>query len=93
LHNCRPGQTEIDHFHEDLTITLADEHEVRRFDVTVDKVLPFRGDEGGGDLLSDIECEKAFERAIAFHERIHRFAVDEFHRIEIAVAVLTQVED
>ena len=93
LHHCRSGEAEIDHFYEDLAITLLHEHEVGWFDVTVDKVLFLRSDQRGGDLLSDIEREKAFEWAVAFYESIDRFTIDEFHRIEIAIAVFTQVEN
>ncbi len=59
----------------------------------MDKVLFLRSDQRGGDLLSDIEREKAFEWAVAFHESIDRFTIDEFHRIEIAMAVSAQMEN
>src|SRR5260221_7951025 len=67
LHHCRSSEAEIDYFHEDFAITLLHEHEIGWFDVTMDKVLFLRSDQRRSDLMSDIEREKAFEWAVAFH--------------------------
>ena len=53
----------------------------------------FRRNERTGDLLGDIESKDAVERSLPFHPGKDRLAVDEFHRVEIAVAMLAQVEN
>jgi hypothetical protein len=56
-------------------------------------MLFFGGNQGRSDLLSDIEREKASQWAVAFDQSVDRFTIDEFHRVEIAIAMFTQVEN
>jgi len=89
---CRFHKPEVDYLRENLAVTLAHEHQIRRLDVPVDKLLFLCRDERTGDLLCDVESEETIERSIPFDPGKDRLAVYEFHRVKVTVAVLPKME-
>ena len=84
-------EAEVDHFHRQL-IVLADEHEIRRFDVAMDEPVNLRGIERPCHLIHDLQCEQRRERTLPFNQSVHRFPVDELHRVKHRLAFRREME-
>ena len=60
----------------------------------MDEAALVGGGERAGDLQGEFQREARLQRAVALHERVEGFALDEFHRVEIrVVARLPEVID
>ena len=80
----RPNKAKIDEFYgwPILFFRIGHDHDVRRLNVTMHKLLPRRGDERFGNLPRDAQSGAKGHRTGACHVRLGRLTVNELHRIE-----------
>src|SRR4029077_282082 len=86
-------EAEIDDLCKNFPVAFPSQHHIGRLDVAVNELLLVRSDKGAGDLLGDVESKKAVERSVSLDSVQQRFPVNKLHRIEVAVGMLTQMEN
>src|SRR5580692_5006521 len=75
-----------------LVILAVNEHNIGRFDVTMDKSLAFSRNQRAGNLAYDTQRQVQPDRTCSLNSALHGFAIDKFHRIEETGVGLSQVE-
>jgi hypothetical protein len=86
-------QAEINNFHGEVTAILANEHDVRRLDVAMDQALLLRCTQGTSHLRSNLQRHQDGDGAFAFDIGLDRLSIDKFHRIEIVIALSSEMEN
>src|SRR4029077_21097089 len=78
-------QAEVDQLRHDRAIGFGAKHDVRGFDVAMNKLSITGSDERTGNLQRDLDRGRTIEWAIMANPLFNGFAIDEFHRVKAFV--------